>query len=109
MYFYTGPGGAASESPINIDDDEETVKVGHSVDDNPGDDDDLKDDDGLKDDDDREDDDDHGYDDDVQVKEKQAESARKSGRANKGKIKERADKIVEMPQAKVGHKDLWFT
>ena len=38
----------------------------------------------------------------MQVKEKQAESARKSGRANKGKMKERADEIVEMPQAKVG-------
>ena len=27
MYFYTGPGGAASESPINSDDDEETIKA----------------------------------------------------------------------------------
>ena len=27
MYFYTGPGGATNESPINSDDDEETVKV----------------------------------------------------------------------------------
>ena len=38
----------------------------------------------------------------VQVKEKQAESVRKSGRANKGNMKERADEFVEMPQAKVG-------
>merc|ERR1711936_1229740 len=45
MYFYTGPGGATNDSPINSDDDEETVKV----------------------------------------KEKN-ESARKSGRANKGRI-----------------------
>merc|ERR1719357_788458 len=61
MYFYTGPGGATNESPINSDDDEETVKV----------------------------------------KEKN-ESARKSGRANKGKNSrlERADEVVEMPQAK---------
>ena len=27
MYFYTGPGGATNDSPINSDDDEETVKV----------------------------------------------------------------------------------
>merc|ERR1719402_75321 len=60
-----GPGGATNESPINSDDDEETVKV----------------------------------------KEKN-ESARKSGRANKGKNSrlERADEVVEMPQAK-GKKD----
>ena len=36
------------------------------------------------------------------VKEKQAESVRKSGRANKGNMKERADEFVEKPQAKVG-------
>merc|ERR1719458_2060008 len=61
MYFYTGPGGATNDSPINSDDDEETVKV----------------------------------------KEKN-ENARKSGRANKGKNSrlERADEVVEMPQAK---------
>merc|ERR1719150_2286854 len=61
MYFYTGPGGATNDSPINSDDDEETVKV----------------------------------------KEKN-ENARKSGRANKGKNLrlERADEVVEMPQAK---------
>ena len=27
MYFYTGPGGATNDSPINSDDDEETIKV----------------------------------------------------------------------------------
>ena len=37
----------------------------------------------------------------VQVKEKLAESTLESG-WNKGKMKERADEIVEMPQAKVG-------
>jgi len=61
MYFYTGPGATTSDSPINSDDDEETVKA----------------------------------------KEKN-ESARKSGRANKGKNSrlERSDEVVEMPQAK---------
>ena len=31
MYFYTGPGGATNDSPINSDDDEETVKVRDSL------------------------------------------------------------------------------
>lgn len=31
MYFYTGPGGATNDSPINSDDDEETVKVRECV------------------------------------------------------------------------------
>merc|ERR1719384_2739258 len=62
MYFYTGPGGATNESPLNSDDEEEGG---------------------------------------VKVKEK-SDSARKSGRANKGKNSrlERADEVVEMPQAK---------
>ena len=49
-------------------------------------------------------DDDASDDDPPQVKEK-SDSARKSGRANKGKNSrlERADEVVEMPQAKVGN------
>ena len=90
MYFYTGPGGATNESPLNSDDEEEggvkvivvmvvmmtmlimlTMPMVTMI---------------------------------PQVKEK-SDSARKSGRANKGKNSrlERADEVVEMPQAKVGH------
>jgi len=61
MYFYTGPGGATNDSPLNSDE-EDDGKGGKKGDSN----------------------------------------ARKSGRSNKGKNSrlERADEVVEMPQAK---------
>ena len=66
MYFYTGPGGATNDSPINSDDDEETVKVRKQQ---------------IRQAVDANDDESQNQ---SKVKEKN-ENARKSGRANKGK------------------------